>query len=235
MAPAVQALEAAVLDRRIRHGGHPILRWNVANAAVETDAAGNRKISKRRAIGHVDGLTTTPPPPPPPISLLMAIGCHTAAPPAPVKAPSVYQSRGHDVSLRDTCSGYAGSAIEPSSSDGVQARQASASSRPSSKPAAAASTASMSGQGARHCCRSPSARHPCWRGCGARRRGRRGSSPAGSWRGRSSWAPLVRRPPRPSYQPEPRPPWWRGARGSRGLSACSPSLKAMSVVAGRLA
>ena len=84
MAPAVQALEAAVLDRRIRHGGHPILRWNVANAAVETDAAGNRKISKRRAIGHVDGL----------ISLLMAIGCHTAAPPAPVKAPSVYQTRG---------------------------------------------------------------------------------------------------------------------------------------------
>jgi phage terminase large subunit-like protein len=27
MSPAVQALEAVVLDRRIHHGGHPILRW----------------------------------------------------------------------------------------------------------------------------------------------------------------------------------------------------------------
>ena len=64
MAPAVQALEAAVLDKRIHHGGHPILRWQVANAAVEMDPAGNRKITKKRSIGHVDGL----------IALLMAIG-----------------------------------------------------------------------------------------------------------------------------------------------------------------
>ena len=64
MAPAVQALEAAVLDKRIHHGGHPILRWQVANAAVEMDPAGNRKITKKRSIGHVDGL----------IALLMALG-----------------------------------------------------------------------------------------------------------------------------------------------------------------
>jgi phage terminase large subunit-like protein len=64
MAPAVQALEAAVLDRRIHHGGHPILRCQVANAAVEMDPAGNRKITKKRSIGHVDGL----------IALLMALG-----------------------------------------------------------------------------------------------------------------------------------------------------------------
>ena len=35
MAPAVDALETAVLNRRIRHAGHPVLRWNAANAAVE--------------------------------------------------------------------------------------------------------------------------------------------------------------------------------------------------------
>ena len=43
MAPAVQALEAAVLDRRIHHGGHPILRWQISNVAITMDAAGNRK------------------------------------------------------------------------------------------------------------------------------------------------------------------------------------------------
>lgn len=64
MAPAVQALEAAVLDQRIHHGGHPILRWNVANAAIEMDPAGNRKVTKKRSIGHVDGL----------VALLMAMG-----------------------------------------------------------------------------------------------------------------------------------------------------------------
>ena len=71
MSPAVQALEAAVLDRRIRHGGHPILRWQVSNAAVEMDHAANRKITKMRSIGHVDGL----------IALLMAMGA--AARPVP--------------------------------------------------------------------------------------------------------------------------------------------------------
>jgi phage terminase large subunit-like protein len=64
MAPAVQALEAAVLDRRIHHGGHPILRWQISNVAITMDAAGNRKADKKRAIGHIDGV----------ISLLMAIG-----------------------------------------------------------------------------------------------------------------------------------------------------------------
>jgi phage terminase large subunit-like protein len=75
MAPAVQALEAAVLDKRIHHGGHPILRWQVANAAIEMDPAGNRKITKKRSIGHVDGL----------IALLMALGVAglVKPPPAP--------------------------------------------------------------------------------------------------------------------------------------------------------
>ena len=71
MAPAIQALEAAVLDRRIHHGGNPILRWQVSNVAITMDAAGNRKADKKRAIGHIDGV----------ISLLMAVGI--AARPAP--------------------------------------------------------------------------------------------------------------------------------------------------------
>jgi phage terminase large subunit-like protein len=64
MAQPVQALEAAVLDRRIHHGGHPILRWQISNVAITMDPAGNRKCDKKRATGHIDGV----------ISLLMALG-----------------------------------------------------------------------------------------------------------------------------------------------------------------
>jgi phage terminase large subunit-like protein len=63
MSPAVQLLEAAVLDRKIHHGAHPILRWQLSNVAVELDSAANRKLSKKRAIGHIDGV----------VSLLMAL------------------------------------------------------------------------------------------------------------------------------------------------------------------
>jgi phage terminase large subunit-like protein len=71
MSPAVQLLEAAVLDRRIHHGGHPILRWQISNVAIETDHTGNRKPSKKRALGHIDGA----------IALLIAMG--VAARPVP--------------------------------------------------------------------------------------------------------------------------------------------------------
>jgi phage terminase large subunit-like protein len=63
MAPAVQTLEAAVLDRKIHHGGHPILRWQIGNCGIEMDPAGNRKVTKKRSTGHVDGV----------IALLMAM------------------------------------------------------------------------------------------------------------------------------------------------------------------
>ncbi len=64
MAPAVDALETAVLNGHIRHGGHPVLRWNVSNASITMDPAGARKIDKARSIGRIDGL----------IALTMAIG-----------------------------------------------------------------------------------------------------------------------------------------------------------------
>lgn len=64
MSPAVQLLEAAVLDKRIHHGGHPILRWQISNVAIEMDASANRKPSKKRAVGHIDGV----------VALMMALG-----------------------------------------------------------------------------------------------------------------------------------------------------------------
>ena len=36
-----KALEKAILEKTLRHDGHPVLRWNIANASVDTDNAGN--------------------------------------------------------------------------------------------------------------------------------------------------------------------------------------------------
>ncbi|MDP4024450.1 terminase large subunit [Methylobacterium sp. NEAU 140] len=55
MAPAVDALEAGVLNRTLEQPGHPVLTWNVANAVVTTDPAGNRKIDKAKARFRIDG------------------------------------------------------------------------------------------------------------------------------------------------------------------------------------
>lgn len=55
MAPAVMALERAVVGRRFRHGGHPLLRWCFENVAVETDKAGNRLLHKGRSRDRIDG------------------------------------------------------------------------------------------------------------------------------------------------------------------------------------
>jgi hypothetical protein len=49
MSLALRDLESLVLGRKLRHGNHPVLTMCMANATVERDAAGNRKLSKKRA------------------------------------------------------------------------------------------------------------------------------------------------------------------------------------------
>lgn len=51
-----KALETFVARRQLAHGGNPVLRWNANNAAVEEDAAGNIKPSKRRSADKIDGI-----------------------------------------------------------------------------------------------------------------------------------------------------------------------------------
>jgi phage terminase large subunit-like protein len=64
MTPALRDLEGELLNSRIRHGNHPVLKVNAANAAVQTDPAGNRKLSKARSRGRIDGM----------VALTMAMG-----------------------------------------------------------------------------------------------------------------------------------------------------------------
>lgn len=55
MAPAVDALELAIIERKLEHPANPVLTWNVANAVAVTDPAGNRKIDKDKARFRIDG------------------------------------------------------------------------------------------------------------------------------------------------------------------------------------
>ena len=74
MAPAVDKLERLVAERKLRHGGNPILNMCAANAVIERDPAGNRKLTKAKSVGKIDGL----------VALAMALGAEASdeAPPA---------------------------------------------------------------------------------------------------------------------------------------------------------
>ena len=56
LSPATKSLEKAILSRVCRHGGHPVLRWNVANVATEPDSSGNIKPSKKVSTEKIDGV-----------------------------------------------------------------------------------------------------------------------------------------------------------------------------------
>lgn len=64
MSPALRELESLLLSRKLRHGNHPVLTMCAANAVTVTDPAGNRKFTKAKATGRVDGM----------VALGMAVG-----------------------------------------------------------------------------------------------------------------------------------------------------------------
>jgi phage terminase large subunit-like protein len=75
LAAPTKSLGKAIIGRTLRHDGHPVLRWNISNAATEQDAAGNLKLSKAKSTERIDGA----------VALVMAIDRmdrSTATPPA---------------------------------------------------------------------------------------------------------------------------------------------------------
>ena len=71
MSPALRDLEQIILDGKLAHGGHPLLAMCANNSVVVLDDAGNRKLSKRKPTGRIDGM----------IALAQAIGV------SPLRAP----------------------------------------------------------------------------------------------------------------------------------------------------
>lgn len=56
MAPAMDDIESIILNKRMRHGNNPVLTMCAANAVVDTDPAGNRKLNKAKSTGRIDGM-----------------------------------------------------------------------------------------------------------------------------------------------------------------------------------
>ncbi len=56
MSPALRELEALLLARKLRHGMHPVLSMCANNATVLNDPAGNRKFTKHKSTGRIDGM-----------------------------------------------------------------------------------------------------------------------------------------------------------------------------------
>jgi phage terminase large subunit-like protein len=49
-----KALEKAVLSKQLQHDGNPVARWAVSNVSVESDPAGNLKVSKKVSTERID-------------------------------------------------------------------------------------------------------------------------------------------------------------------------------------
>ena len=81
MSAPTKEWEKLVVSGRLRHGNHPVLRWMASNVAVETDAAGNLKPSKKKRTERIDGI----------VAGVMALG---RAMVRPERKRSVYSTRG---------------------------------------------------------------------------------------------------------------------------------------------
>jgi phage terminase large subunit-like protein len=81
MSAPARELEKLLLAKELAHGGHPVLAWMAGNVAVEMDAAGNIKPSKKVSKEKIDGI----------VMLIMALG---RAMVAAAPKESVYEKRG---------------------------------------------------------------------------------------------------------------------------------------------
>jgi phage terminase large subunit-like protein len=81
MSEPTKELEKLVTARQLAHGNNPVLRWMASNVSVEEDAAGNKKPSKKKSTGRIDGI----------VALVMALGRAICT---PDESKSVYEARG---------------------------------------------------------------------------------------------------------------------------------------------
>lgn len=56
ISPAFDALETVITNGKLAHAGHPVLTMCANNATVQMDPTGNRKLSKLKSHGRIDGL-----------------------------------------------------------------------------------------------------------------------------------------------------------------------------------
>lgn len=80
MSEPTKELEKLVIEKKIAHGGDPIMRWMASNMSIEIDPAANVKPSKKKSTDRIDGIVTT----------IMALGLAMLQP----NKPSIYDAGG---------------------------------------------------------------------------------------------------------------------------------------------
>lgn len=55
MSPPTKELMKLVLEQKIAHGGHEVLRWMMDNIFIRTDPAGNIKPDNEKSTEKIDG------------------------------------------------------------------------------------------------------------------------------------------------------------------------------------
>lgn len=56
MSEPTKIIERLAYSGELRHGGNPVLRWMCSNIQIESDAAGNIKMSKKKSREKIDGM-----------------------------------------------------------------------------------------------------------------------------------------------------------------------------------
>src|SRR5699024_3131786 len=56
MSPPTKEFYKLLMEGRIIHGGHPVMRWMAGNVVVDTDPAGNIKPTKAKSPEKIDGV-----------------------------------------------------------------------------------------------------------------------------------------------------------------------------------
>ena len=56
--PTTKELLKLTLEKKLAHGGHPVLRWMVDYLAIRTDPASNIKADKEMSTEKIDGAIT---------------------------------------------------------------------------------------------------------------------------------------------------------------------------------
>ena len=81
MSAATKEVERLLTARKLRHGGHPVLRWMASNIAVRTDADGEKRPDRENSGGSICGLE----------ALIIALARAMVQPEA---KRSIYETRG---------------------------------------------------------------------------------------------------------------------------------------------
>ena len=55
MSPPTKELMKLVMEKRLAHGGQPVLAWMMDNIYIKTDPAGNIKPDKEKSTERIDG------------------------------------------------------------------------------------------------------------------------------------------------------------------------------------